>query len=179
MPIETRGSALLAVLWLTAALSAIAFSVANTVRAETERTSTAVDSVRAYYLATGAINRAILRIEWGPGYRNPDGTSMFGGKDQGPKTLSRAGLAGLGGQDNRGRYPVPPAVFGFVQGAICSQKQTFRHSHRASVPGKGGCNAHACCHPSSMVRISFMGNTQIFYDSPNRFRRFNRSRAVG
>src|ERR1700722_7565524 len=87
MPIETRGSALLAVLWLTAALSAIAFSVANTVRAETERTSTAVDSVRAYYLATGAIHRAILRIEWGPGYRNQDGTSMFGGKGQGPMTM--------------------------------------------------------------------------------------------
>src|SRR5271155_1824303 len=34
-----RGSALLAVLWLTAALSAIAFSVASMVRAETERTS--------------------------------------------------------------------------------------------------------------------------------------------
>ena len=82
-----RGSALLAVLWLTAALSAIAFSVANTVRAETERTSTAVDSVRAYYLATGAINRAILRIEWGPGYRNPDGTSMFGAKGQAPLTM--------------------------------------------------------------------------------------------
>ena len=82
-----RGSALLAVLWLTAALSAIAFSVANTVRAETERTSTAVDSVRAYYLATGAINRAILHIEWGPGYRNADGTSMFGGQSQGPLTI--------------------------------------------------------------------------------------------
>jgi general secretion pathway protein K len=87
MPTDRRGSALLAVLWLTAALSAIAFSVANTVRAETERTSTAVDSVRAYYLATGAIHRAILRIEWGPGYRNPDGNSMFGGKGQGPMTM--------------------------------------------------------------------------------------------
>jgi general secretion pathway protein K len=79
-----RGSALLAVLWLTAALSAIAFTVANTVRAETERTSTAVDSLRAYYLATGAINRAILHIEWGPSYRNPDGSSKFG---QGPLTV--------------------------------------------------------------------------------------------
>src|ERR1035438_8415741 len=79
-----RGSALLAVLWLTAALSAIAFSVATTVRSETERTSTAIDSVRAYYLATGAINRAILHIEWGPGYRNPDASSKFGG--QGPIT---------------------------------------------------------------------------------------------
>src|SRR5580704_10104359 len=83
---HSRGSALLAVLWLTAALSAIALSVATTVRAGTERTTTEVDSLRAYYLATGAIYRAILHIEWGPGYRNPDGTSMFGGQGQGPLT---------------------------------------------------------------------------------------------
>jgi general secretion pathway protein K len=85
-PQHRRGSALLAVLWLTAALSAIAFSVASTVRAETERTSTGVDSLRAYYLATGSIYRAILHIEWGPGYKNPDGSSMFGGPGQGPLT---------------------------------------------------------------------------------------------
>ena len=85
--IRKRGSALLAVLWLTAALSAIAFSVASTVRAETERTSTALDSLRAYYLATGAINRAIVRIEWGPSYRNPDGSSMYGANGQGPLTI--------------------------------------------------------------------------------------------
>ena len=72
-----RGSALLAVLWLAAALSAIAFTVANTVRAETERTSTTVDSLRAYYLAAGAIDRAILYVQWGPSYRNPDGTPRY------------------------------------------------------------------------------------------------------
>ena len=72
-----RGSALLAVLWLSAALSAIAFTVANTVRAETERTSTEVDALRAYYLAAGAIDRAILYIQWGPSYRNPDGTPKY------------------------------------------------------------------------------------------------------
>lgn len=72
-----RGSALLAVLWLTAALSAIAFTVANTVRAETERTSTTVDSVRAYYVAAGAIDRAILWIQWGSTYRNPDGSPRY------------------------------------------------------------------------------------------------------
>src|ERR671938_661238 len=38
-----RGGALLAVLWLSVALSAIAFSVANSVRGETERTSTAAE----------------------------------------------------------------------------------------------------------------------------------------
>jgi len=44
----TRGGALLAVLWLSAALAAIAFSLANTVRGETERASTAVDGLRSY-----------------------------------------------------------------------------------------------------------------------------------
>jgi general secretion pathway protein K len=72
-----RGSALLAVLWLAAALAAIAFAVANTVRGETERTSTEVDSMRAYYLATGAVDRALLWMIWGPAYRNPDGTPRY------------------------------------------------------------------------------------------------------
>lgn len=71
------GGALLAVLWLSAALSAIAFSLATTVRGETERTATTVDSIRSYYLATGAIERALLYMEWGPGYRNPDGTPRY------------------------------------------------------------------------------------------------------
>src|SRR5450755_3292353 len=54
-----RGSALLAVLWLTAALSAIAFTVANSVRTETERTTTDVDSLKTYYLATGAVAHSV------------------------------------------------------------------------------------------------------------------------
>ena len=74
---DRRGAALLAVLWLSAALSAIAFSVASTVRAETERTSTDVDSLRAGYLAEGGIYRALLYIIWGPVYRNPDGTPKY------------------------------------------------------------------------------------------------------
>ena len=61
-----RGAALLAVLWLSAILAAIAFSVATTVRGETERTSTLSEGVRAYYLATGALERALAYIEWGP-----------------------------------------------------------------------------------------------------------------
>ncbi len=73
------GGALLAVLWLAAALSVIAFSVASTVRAETERTSTIADGVRAYYLAAGSIDRAILWMYWGINQnpRNPDGSPMF------------------------------------------------------------------------------------------------------
>jgi general secretion pathway protein K len=65
------------VLWLVAALSAIAFTVASTVRSEVGRVSNATDGLKAYYLATGAIERALLYIQWGPFYRNPDGTSRY------------------------------------------------------------------------------------------------------
>ena len=71
------GSALIAVLWLVAALSAIAFTVASTVRSETGRVSNATDGLKAYYLATGAVERALLYMQWGPFYRNPDGTSLY------------------------------------------------------------------------------------------------------
>jgi len=71
------GTALLAVLWLSAALSAIAFTVAGTIRAETERTATEVDELRARYLAAGAIDRALLYIEWGPGHKNADGSPKY------------------------------------------------------------------------------------------------------
>ena len=59
-----HGGALLAVLWLSAALAAIAFSLANTVRGETERASTGVDSLRSYYLATAAVQRGVLYMDW-------------------------------------------------------------------------------------------------------------------
>lgn len=72
-----RGGALLAVLWLTAALAAIAFGVASTVRAETERSATALDSLRAYYLATGAVERAVLYMDWAPGPISPDGVPRY------------------------------------------------------------------------------------------------------
>jgi general secretion pathway protein K len=74
---DERGSALLAVLWLSAALTVIAFSVASTVRAETDRVSTSADGLRASYLASGAVQRAIQWICWGPDYRRPDGSAMF------------------------------------------------------------------------------------------------------
>jgi general secretion pathway protein K len=70
-----RGGALLTVLWLSAALSAIAFSLANNVRGETERASTYVDGLRAYYLATGGLDRALLYVDWG--YQLPDGTPRY------------------------------------------------------------------------------------------------------
>lgn len=72
-----KGSALLTVLWISAALSAIAFSVSTTVRSETDRVSTASDGLRAWYLATGSVERAIQWMCWGGAYRNPDGTARF------------------------------------------------------------------------------------------------------
>jgi general secretion pathway protein K len=52
------------VLWISAALAAIGFSLANTVRGETGRTSTELDEVRGYYLATGAVDRAAVELMW-------------------------------------------------------------------------------------------------------------------
>src|SRR4051812_29927146 len=72
-----RGGALLAVLWLSAVLAAIAFSLANTVRGETERTSTLSEGVRSYSPATGALERALAYIEWGPAHKYPDGTPRY------------------------------------------------------------------------------------------------------
>jgi general secretion pathway protein K len=57
-----RGTALLAVLWLTAALSAIAFSVADTVRSEIERSIANQESTRAYYLARGGVERVLFQL---------------------------------------------------------------------------------------------------------------------
>lgn len=73
---DRRGSALLAVLWLSAALSAIAFSVATTVRGELERAGTASDGVQSYFLARGALQRALLWTQWSE-FRNPDGTPRY------------------------------------------------------------------------------------------------------
>ncbi len=75
--VRPRGSALLAVLWLTAALATIAFALASTVRGELERTSTGLDGMRAYYLATGALERTMLYMQWGPQYMSPDGSSRY------------------------------------------------------------------------------------------------------
>jgi len=59
-----RGSALLAVLWLSAALAVIGFSVANTVRGETERTETSLDGLRSYYLAVAGVERSSMELLW-------------------------------------------------------------------------------------------------------------------
>ena len=59
----------MAVLWLSAALAAIAFSLASTVRGELERASTQLDGTRAYYLAAGGLERALLYMQWGPRFQ--------------------------------------------------------------------------------------------------------------
>src|SRR5260370_9868474 len=69
--INQRGSALLAVLWLSLALSASALPVGTGGRGETEGTSAAVEGIRSYYLATGAIERAVLYMQWRGQFYNP------------------------------------------------------------------------------------------------------------
>lgn len=68
-----KGGALLAVLWMAAALAAIGFSVATTVRSEIDHASTAADGLRAQFLATGSVERAIQWMTWGTLPRGPQG----------------------------------------------------------------------------------------------------------
>ncbi len=74
---QKRGSALLMVLWLTAALSALGLAVASNVRGETERTETHLDDARAYFIARGAVERAALHVLWSSMYRTDDGQPMY------------------------------------------------------------------------------------------------------
>jgi general secretion pathway protein K len=74
---RSKGAALLLVLWLAAALSAIAFTLANTVRGEIERSSTDADSLKAYYLAEGAIDRMLVYIQSGGAFVGPDGKPRY------------------------------------------------------------------------------------------------------
>ena len=64
---EQRGGALLTVLWVSAALAAIALSVSTSIRAETDRAGSAADGLRAMYLATGSVDRALQWLLWGTG----------------------------------------------------------------------------------------------------------------
>jgi len=72
-PDRSRGGALLMVLWLSAALSAIAFSVAVRVRSELDRAEAGQQGLRAYYLASGAAWRALNYMKYGPGPVDPLG----------------------------------------------------------------------------------------------------------
>jgi general secretion pathway protein K len=64
---DQAGGALLTVLWVSAALAAIALSVSTSIRAETDRAGTAADGLRAMYLATGSVDRATQWLLWGTG----------------------------------------------------------------------------------------------------------------
>src|SRR4051794_29082509 len=69
---RSSGGALLMVMWVSAALAAIGFSLASTVRGEAERTRTAVDDLRSYYLAVGGVQRGMVELLWSalhPGQR--------------------------------------------------------------------------------------------------------------
>lgn len=73
----SRGSALLTVLWLSAALAAIGMAVASSVRSETERTETNVDDAKAYFLARGGVERAALRLFWSRLYFSDTGQPLY------------------------------------------------------------------------------------------------------
>ena len=60
------------VLWISAALAAVGFSLANTVRGETDRTSTEIDEIRGYYLAVGAVDRAAVELLWSVSSQGPE-----------------------------------------------------------------------------------------------------------
>ena len=64
--VAEKGGALLTVLWVSAALAAIAFSISMSIRAETDRAGTAADGLRAMYLATGSVDRATQWLLWEP-----------------------------------------------------------------------------------------------------------------
>lgn len=72
-----KGGALLAVLWLSAALAAIGFAVSTRVLAETDHVAASADGLRAQYLASGSVERAIQWMGWGPGRPNSDGAGQF------------------------------------------------------------------------------------------------------
>lgn len=57
-----RGGALLAVLWLSAALAAIAFSAAQRVRVERDRVQNLAEGTQAEFLATSALERGLFHI---------------------------------------------------------------------------------------------------------------------
>lgn len=76
---RSRGSALLTVLWLGAALSAIALAVSMKARTEIERTSSALEATRAGLLASGAAERALNHVVYGlqGSFAWPDGRPRF------------------------------------------------------------------------------------------------------
>ena len=58
-----KGGALLSVLWLTAALAAIALSVGALVRSEIDRATGAAEGMQAHFLARAGIERLLFQLE--------------------------------------------------------------------------------------------------------------------
>lgn len=57
-----RGGALLAVMWLSIAMTAVAFAMSRYVRTEYDRASLSIDSTRAYFLAHGGVEAALRHL---------------------------------------------------------------------------------------------------------------------
>lgn len=57
-----RGSALMTVLWLVTVAGTVVFATAALVRGQIDQVSRNLDSIRAYYVAAGSVERALLRI---------------------------------------------------------------------------------------------------------------------
>src|ERR1035441_9065275 len=124
-PKAAQGTALLAVLWLSAALATIAISLADTVRGEAERSATAVDGLRSQDLAIGGLRRAILYMASGRTPRDhppPPPPAVVGLRSQ---DLAIGGLRrailymdwGRTHPDNpRFKPPVPFFAFDFPEG---------------------------------------------------------------
>jgi len=74
---DARGGALLAVLWLAAALSAIAFSVALTVRGEIARSEAGLEGAQAHFIALAGLERARLYMNWGSLEKLPNGRPKY------------------------------------------------------------------------------------------------------
>src|SRR5205809_207961 len=64
-----RGSALLMVLWISAALAGVSLSLSTTVRGDGERGCGEVDSMRAYYTAAGGSGGSSFST--GPTFQGP------------------------------------------------------------------------------------------------------------
>jgi type II secretory pathway component PulK len=136
------GGALLAVLWLSAALSAIVFTLAWTVRGELERASNSLDGARAHFLAHGAVERFLLHLSWGAG-ADPMGDSRIAFRP-GQRRLTwdfPSGVVNLEITGENGKldiYGTPPAVLarlflalgvdqdraGAIAGGIAAMRQT-------------------------------------------------------
>lgn len=71
------GSSLLAVLWFSTALSAIAFTLSMTVRTEMDRAALNMDDVRAYFLAHGAIEATMMQLADQAPHDELDGRAKF------------------------------------------------------------------------------------------------------